>query len=101
MFLEEIPAKKLLGKSLNSSICLFSYQKTNLKRMNDTSRDSAKKQIRKIGGAQKEIDIGSSQGYAIREILWYDRDDKGNLTKHKKRDPGALRTTSWYSGVPL
>ena len=26
---------------------------------------------------------------------------KGNLTKHKKRDTGALRTTSWYSGVPI
>ena len=26
---------------------------------------------------------------------------KGNLTKHKKRDTGALRTSSWYSGVPI
>ena len=26
---------------------------------------------------------------------------KGNLTKHKKQDTGALRTTSWYSRVPI
>ena len=79
--------------------------------MNDTSRVSAKKVIQKIGGAQKKIDIASSQGYATREILLYDHDEclnvecpcfhKGNLTKHKKRDTGALRTTSWYSGVPI
>ena len=27
--------------------------------------------------------------------------DNGNLTKHKKRDTGALRTTSWHCGVPI
>ena len=82
-----------MGKLLDSSICLFSYQKTNLKRINDTSRVSAKKAIKKIGGAQKKIDIASSQHYATREILWYDKMnvecpyfDKGNLTKHKKTE---------------
>ena len=43
--------------------------------MNDTGRDSAKKVIKKIGGAQKEIDIASSHGYATREILQYDPDE--------------------------
>ena len=72
--------------------------------MNDTSRVSAKKVIQKIGGAQKKIDIASSQGYATRETLLYDHDEclnvecpcfhKGNLTKHKKRDTGAFRATS-------
>ena len=82
-----------MGKLLDSSICLFSYQKTNLKRINDTSRVSAKKAIKKIGGAQKKIDIASSQHYATREILWYDKMnvecpyfDKGNLTKPKKNE---------------
>ena len=82
-----------MGKLLDSSICLFSYQKTNLKRINDISRVSAKKAIKKIGGAQKKIDIASSQHYATREILWYDKMnvecpyfDKGNLTKPKKNE---------------
>ena len=43
--------------------------------MNDTSRVAAKKAIRKISGAQKKIDIASSQGYATREILRYDHDE--------------------------
>ena len=30
---------------------------------NDTSKVSAKKATKKIGGAQKQIEIGSSQGY--------------------------------------
>ena len=46
--------------------------KTNLIRMNDTSRVAAEKAIKKIGAAQKKIDIASSQGYATREILRYD-----------------------------
>ena len=43
--------------------------------MNDTSRVTTKKAIEKIGGAQKKIDIASSQVYATREILRYDHDE--------------------------
>ena len=55
----------------------------------DTSRVSAKKATKKIGEAQKKIDIARSRGYSTREILQYDHVeypcfDKGNLTKHKK-----------------
>ena len=64
-----------MGKLLNSSICLYSYQKTDLKRMNDTSGVSAKKAIKKLGGAQKKTDMANSQGYATREILRYDHDE--------------------------
>ena len=34
--------------------------------MNDTGRVSARKAIKKIGGAQKKVDIASSQHYATR-----------------------------------
>ena len=43
--------------------------------MNDTSRVSTKKAIKKIGGAQEKINIASFQGYATREILQYDHDE--------------------------
>ena len=54
----------------------------------DTSRISAKKATKKIGEAQKKIDIARSRGYSTREILQYDHVeypcfDEGNLTKHK------------------
>ena len=42
--------------------------------MNDTSGVSAKKAIKKIGGAQKKTDMTNSQGYATREMLRYDHD---------------------------
>ena len=60
----------------------------------------SKKVTKKIGGSQKKIDIASSQGYTIRNILHYDHDecpcfDEGNLTKHKKtQDTDALRANS-------
>ena len=55
----------------------------------DTSRISAKKATKKIGEAQKKIDIARSRGYSTREILQYDHVeypcfDKGKLTEHKK-----------------
>ena len=43
--------------------------------MNDTSKVPIKKEIKKIGGVQKKIDIASFQGYATREILRYDHDE--------------------------
>ena len=54
----------------------------------DTSRVSAKKATKKIGEAQKKIDIARSRGYSTREILQYDHVEypcfnEGNLTKHK------------------
>ena len=54
----------------------------------DTSRISAKKATKKIGMAQKKIDIARSRGYSTREILQYDHAEypcfnEGNLTKHK------------------
>ena len=54
----------------------------------DTSRVSAKKATKKIGEAQKKIDIACSRGYSTREILQYDHVEypcfnEGNLTKHK------------------
>ena len=41
---------------------------------NDTSKVSAKKSTKKIGGTQKKIDIASSRGYTTRDILRYDHD---------------------------
>ena len=57
----------------------------------DTSRISAKKATKKIGEAQKKIDIARSRGYSTREILQYDYVeypcfDEGNLTKQKKHE---------------
>ena len=57
----------------------------------DTSRVSAKKATKKIGEAQKKIDIARSRGYSTREILQYDYVeypcfDEGNLTKQKKHE---------------
>ena len=54
----------------------------------DTSRISVKKATKKIGEAQKKIDIARSRGYSTREILQYDHVEyppfnEGNLTKHK------------------
>ena len=43
--------------------------------MNNTSRVSTKKAIKKIGRAQIKTDIASSQGYSTREILRYDHDE--------------------------
>ena len=56
----------------------------------DTSRVSAKKATKKIGEAQKKIDIARSRGYSTREILQYDHVeypcfDEENLTKHKNK----------------
>ena len=47
-----------------------------------------KKATKKIGEAQKKIDIARSRGYSTREILQYDHVEypcfnEGNLTKHK------------------
>ena len=56
----------------------------------DTSRVSAKKATKKIGEAQKKIDIARSRGYSTREILQYDHVeypclDEENLTKRKNK----------------
>ena len=72
------PEEKYLHKIIGEIIKLFNmppYQKTNLKRMNNTSRVSTKKAIKKIGRAQIKTDIASSQGYSTREILRYDHDE--------------------------
>ena len=69
--------------------------------MNDTSRVAAKKAIRKISGAQKKLIQQAPKVMLLDKF--YDMImmnvecpcfDKGNLTKHKKGDTGALRTTS-------
>ena len=55
------PEQKYLQKIIGEIIKLFNMPpfipKTNPERMNDTIRVSAKKVIKKIGGAQKKIDI--------------------------------------------
>ena len=62
----------------------------------------AKKVIKKIGGAQKQIDITIEKFYGkIIMNVECPCFDKGNLTKHKKEGTGALRTTLWYSRVPI
>ena len=52
---------------------------------------SAKKATKKIGEAQKKIDIARSRGNSTREILHYDHVeypsfDEGSLIKHKKHE---------------
>ena len=52
----------------------------------DTSRVPVKKATKKIGEAQKKIDIARSRGYSTREMLQYDHVeypcfDEGNLTE--------------------
>ena len=54
----------------------------------------AKKVIKKIGGAQKQIDITREKFYGkIIMNVECPCFDTGNLTKHKKEGTGALRTT--------
>ena len=53
----------------------------------------AKKVIKKIGGAQKQIDIIEKFYGKIIMNVECPCFDKGNLTKHKKEGTGALRTT--------
>ena len=88
MFPEEryLQRSKKLGKMIKLfNMPLFIAKKKFEK--NETSRVSAKKETKKIGGARGKIHIASSRGYATREILRYGHDkcpcfDEGNLTKH-------------------
>ena len=62
------------------------YIPENTTEKKDTGSVPAKKATKKIGEAQKKIDIERSRGYSTREILQYDHVeypcfDEGNLTK--------------------
>ena len=74
-------------KLFNMPFCIPKSKSEN----NDTSRVSAKRANKKIGGAKKKIDITRSRGYTTIEMLLYDHDecpcfDESNLTKHKKHE---------------
>ena len=90
MFPEEGYLQK--RKNLGEIIKLFNmppFIPKNKSEKNDTSRVSAKKATKKIGGAQKKIDIASSRGYITKGILRYDHDNVHVLmktTKHKKHE---------------
>ena len=73
--------------------------KTNLIRMNDTSRVAAEKAIKKIGALRRKL-IQQAPKVMLPEKFYGMMNvecpcfDKGNLIKHKKGDTGALRTTT-------
>ena len=83
------------NKKLGETIKLFNMPpfipKKNKPKKTDNIRVSANEATKKIGGAQKKIDIGRARGYTTRKILRCDHDecpcfDEGNLTKHKKHE---------------